>query len=97
MKYLIRCALSGSNGFAVTVVHHVEHTTAYPPGKASIGTVIAISSLACGTPLLYWALFLFVRKWLKSERRLVQWLLNIALVCYSALSTFTLLFGASRI
>ena len=61
------------------------------------GTVIAISSLACGTPLLYWALFLFVRKWLKSERHLVQWLLNIALVCYSALSTFTLLFGASRI
>lgn len=61
------------------------------------GSATAILSLVCGTPLLCWALFLLVRKMMKAERRLSQWLLRVALACYSALSTFALLYGGSSI
>jgi hypothetical protein len=34
------------------------------------GTTTAIFSLVCGVPLLYWALFVFVRKMMKAKHRL---------------------------
>ena len=61
------------------------------------GTTTAIFSLVCGVPLLYWALFVLVRKMMKAKHRLPQWLLRVALACYSALSTFALLYGCSSI
>ena len=61
------------------------------------GTASAILSLVCGTPLLCWALFLLIRKMMKAERRLSQWFLRVALACYSALSTFALLYGCLSI
>ncbi len=61
------------------------------------GTTTAIFSLVCGVPLLYWALFILVRKMMKAKHRLSQWLLRVALACYSALSTFALLYGCSSI
>jgi hypothetical protein len=61
------------------------------------GTTTAIFSLVCGVPLLCWALFVLVRKMMKAKHRLSQWLLRVALACYSALSTFALLYGCSSI
>ena len=61
------------------------------------GTTTAIFSLVCCVPLLCWALFVLVRKMMKAKHRLSQWLLRVALACYSALSAFALLHGASRI
>jgi len=61
------------------------------------GTTTAIFSLVCCVPLLCWALFVLVRKMMKAKHRLSQWLLRVALACYSALSTFALLYGCSSI
>ena len=61
------------------------------------GTTTAIFSLVCGVPLLCWVLFVLVRKMMKAKHRLSQWLLRVALACYSALSTFALLYGCSSI
>ena len=61
------------------------------------GTTTAIFSLVCGVPLLCWALFVLVRKMMKAKHRLPQCLLRVALACYSALSTFALLYGCSSI
>lgn len=61
------------------------------------GTATAILSLLCGVPLLYWFLLWLVRKQLKAECCLYRWLINIVLVCYSALSSFALLYGCSSI
>ena len=60
------------------------------------GTTTAIFSLVCGVPLLCWALFVLVRKMMKAKHRLPQWLLRVALACYSALSTFALLYVSSH-
>ena len=61
------------------------------------GTTTAIFSLVCGVPLLCWFLLWLVRKQLKAECCLYRWLINIVLVCYSALSSFALLYGCSSI
>ncbi len=61
------------------------------------GTATAILSLLCGVPLLYWFLLWLVRKQLKAECCLHRWLISIVLVCYSALSSFALLYGCSSI
>ena len=61
------------------------------------GTPTAICSLLLGSPLMYWALIWGFRRWWKTTSRLVKWVGWIAIVCYSALATYCLLYGGSTI
>ena len=61
------------------------------------GTPTAICSLLLGSPLMYWALIWGFRRWWKTTGRLVKWVGWIAIVCYSALATYCLLYGGSTI
>ena len=61
------------------------------------GTPTAICSLLLGSPLMYCALIWGFRRWWKTTSRLVKWVGWIAIVCYSALATYCLLYGGSTI
>jgi hypothetical protein len=61
------------------------------------GTPTAICSLLLGSPLMYCALIWGFRRWWKTTSRLVKWVGWIAIVCYSAVATYCLLYGGSTI
>lgn len=61
------------------------------------GTPTAICSLLLGSPLMYCALIWGFRRWWKTTSRPVKWVGWIAIVCYSALATYCLLYGGSTI
>ncbi len=61
------------------------------------GTPTAICSLLMVSPLMYCALIWGFCRWWKSTSRLVKCIGWIAIVCYSAVATYCLLYGGSSI
>ncbi len=60
------------------------------------GTPIAVGSLMLMVPVLYLLLTVWMRSWAKMERPAAKWASYIAMVCYSALSTYCIAYVSSH-
>lgn len=60
------------------------------------GTPIALFSFLLTVPVMYLLLTLWMRNWAKMERPAAKWASYIGMVCYSALSTYCIMYVSQR-